>query len=316
MTERVTNLLHRIPGYSGYRDKERRRDEDRQIREETARDLTIVVDRLTAANAALVAQRNLKNVSAIEQVVSKTRQLADRIRTASYGYAGLFSDRPIEEAALDQLQRFDRTIAAQVDKLAADSATLSTTPEGATTISGEVDRLALLFDGRRSVIETAVPTREKQVLDLLDTSEPAKPSPIVGVRRGFAFSVLGDNFQATATVTLTDGDLTIQFVRVGDTEGDAAIWFVGATRSDVPSARLVESSTPPENITPLPLKAVQARVDSTRGTQDKLSAGYAFTPDTAMGTVTFLLELAGVTRYYTGSPINDFDVEVYGSGTN
>ena len=35
---RVTSLLNKIPGYSGYKNKESRRDEDKRVREELARE--------------------------------------------------------------------------------------------------------------------------------------------------------------------------------------------------------------------------------------------------------------------------------------
>jgi len=312
MVERVTNLLQRIPGYSGYRDKERRRDEDKRIREEAARDLTVVVDQLTAANAALVAQRDLKNVSTVEAIISKTRLLSDRIRTASYGYAGLFADRPIDEFALDQLARFDQAIAKRVEQLAGDAAAVASAPDGAQQISTEVDQIATLFEGRTAVIETARPVTEKKILDLLDTTEPPKPSPFTTITRGDAFSVLGDNHTATATVTITDGATTIQVIRTGDTDGDQEIWFVGASTPDVRPARLLTT----EDGSAFALASVRtapARIESEIGKQEKVSAGYAFAYDDTSGKVSFLLQTAGTTRYFTGSPVNDFDIEVYGS---
>src|SRR5215212_5078911 len=91
---RVASLLNKIPGYSGYRNKESRRDEDRRLREELAREY------------GQIAQR-LAEIGNVERVERALRRFTDRLRTATYGYGGLFSDRSIDERALDQLQAFD-----------------------------------------------------------------------------------------------------------------------------------------------------------------------------------------------------------------
>lgn len=314
MTERVTNLLQRIPGYSGYQDKESRRDEDKRLRTATADRLTNVVDQLTAFNAAQVAKRDFSGVTSIEQIVSKTRLLADRIRTASYGYGGLFSDRPVDGPALDQLRQFDLSIQNRVEKLAAAAGMNIASADGLAGISTEVDSISTLFNARGAVIGTAQPAREKAVLDLLDTSQPPVPSPLLKVAMGDAFSVLGDDFQAKATVDLKDGDLSVKLIRIGETEGKDSIWYVGASSPDVPSARLVEkeggvSSEPT-------MRTAVATVESERGKQERVAASYAVVPQTTGDAIAFVLTISGMRRDFIGAPIHDLDVEVYGCGKN
>jgi hypothetical protein len=50
----------------------------------------------------------------IDQAVQKLQILTDRIKTASYGYAGLFDPVRIREEALDGLHRFDQAMANRV----------------------------------------------------------------------------------------------------------------------------------------------------------------------------------------------------------
>lgn len=313
MTERVTNLLQRIPGYNGYRDKESRRDEDKRLRTATADRLTNVIDQLTAFNAGQVAKRDFSGVTSVEQLISKTRLLADRIRTASYGYGGLFSDRPIDGPALDQLRQFDLSIQNRVEKLAGNTGANITASGGIQAISTEVDSISTLFNARGAVIETAQPAREKAVLDLLDTTQPPTPSPLLKVSMGDAFSVLGDDFQAKATVALRDGDLSIKLIRIGETDGADSIWYVGSSSPEVPSARLVEKEEgggSPETT----MRTAVATVESERGKQDRVAASYAIVPQSTDGAVAFVLSISGTRRYFIGSMIHDLDVEVYGSG--
>lgn len=314
MTERVTNLLQRIPGYNGYQDKESRRDEDKRLRTATADQMTQIVDRLTTFNAENVAKRDFSTVSAVENVVSKTRLLSDRIRTAAYGYAGLFSDRPIDGPALDQLRKFDQSIQKRVSKLASNSGSSISSTSALTSISSEIDAISTLFDARGTVIESAQPTREKAVLDLLDTTEPPTPSPLLQVAMGDAFSVLGDDFQATATVTLKDGELSINLIRVGDTNGENSIWFVGASSPEVPSARLKETGSGSASFEQSMRSAI-ATVVSSRGNQDRVSADYSVASSGSSDTVVFLLTIGGNQRSFSGTLVHDLDVEIYGSGT-
>src|SRR5699024_8390400 len=107
LEDKITTLLHKVPGYSGYRDKENRRDEDKRVREAIAADIQQNMDRLTQYNADLSAAREFSSLSRLESLVGQVRLLADRIRTASYGYGGLFTERSVDEAVLDQLRQFD-----------------------------------------------------------------------------------------------------------------------------------------------------------------------------------------------------------------
>jgi hypothetical protein len=59
-------------------------------------------------------------MSTLERGVTKLQLLIDRIKTASYGYAGLFDAIKVDEGALDRLYDFDQAMLEGVDKIAAD----------------------------------------------------------------------------------------------------------------------------------------------------------------------------------------------------
>jgi hypothetical protein len=50
----------------------------------------------------------------VDGVVQKLQTLVDRVKTASYGYAGLFDAVKIREAELDALNKFDVALAGRV----------------------------------------------------------------------------------------------------------------------------------------------------------------------------------------------------------
>lgn len=315
----AANMLNTFPGYTEYQDKEQRRDLDKQVRVAAADQLVQVVDALTAASAAQVGKGDLSQVSATEAVTRRTRTLADRIRTASYGFTGIFADGAIDTGALEQMRLFDITIR----KKAADLAKLSQagvdTPDKVGAIDKGVGEIELLFSTRGTVIETARPTADTAVLDLLDTTEPPTPSPLLDVTRGAAFSVLGDDYVANAIVQLVDGDTRIAFIRVGKNPDGEAVWFVGASTPQVPSAQLVEvdaaaggSSTAFDPTT----RTATASVDTGKGQKDRTTAEYAVVPQSGSETVELLLVLGGTRRTFSGRPIHDADVVVYGVGKN
>ncbi len=314
MLDRFQELLSRVPGYDGYRSKENRRDEDKRVREASADALVAIVNWLTQRNAELVSERNLTNVSRLERLVSQTRLLADRIRTATYGYGGIFTERSVDEFALDQLRQFD--VAFQYEIASLEATTDAITSPGSqpnadvfAAFENELRRLTTLFDGRTRVIDTARPTQDQQVLDLLNTAPPPKPSPLFGIGIGETFSVLGDNFQVNATVTLTDGQLGMTLARVsGDRPGEGE-WFLGSTDPEIGSARLNETGTAERSGTQT--RPVRATIRSSKGAQDEVAAQYVLTsgPDE---TVSLAYSIGTETRQFTGQLVNDIDIETYG----
>jgi len=103
----LETLSEKIPGYAGYADRERRRDADRVVREHVAGILDHVKDDLDTARLLLTDQTRLEQVGAIDRVGKRVESLADRLRTATYGYAGLFDAQKIGDAELARLYEFD-----------------------------------------------------------------------------------------------------------------------------------------------------------------------------------------------------------------
>ena len=95
------DLLKIIPGYSGYRAKEGRRDEDKRVRTELARQYETIAQELGAQQGELVRAQRFVEIGSVERLERALRLFIDRLRTATYGYGGLFSDNPIDEHALD-----------------------------------------------------------------------------------------------------------------------------------------------------------------------------------------------------------------------
>lgn len=314
MQERIQGLLSRVPGYDGYRSKENRRDEDKRVREASADSLGAIVDALTRKNAALVADRNLTHVSRLERLVGQTRLLADRIRTATYGYGGIFTDRSVDEFALDQLRQFDITFQSELESLGSTAQAITSAAQPAeddfSALETELGRLTTLFDGRIQVIDTARPTQDQRVLDLLNTAAAPKPSPLSGIGVGETFSVLGDNFLTDAIVTLTDGDLSLTLARVsGDRAGEGE-WFMGSSDPEIGSARLKELPAGDRKMDQS--RPVRVTVQSSKGAEDEVAGQYILMPG-ADDAVDLAYSVGAETRQFTGQTVNDMDIETFGT---
>lgn len=110
----VERLLKGLPGISGYVDKELRRDADKRLREFIATQLTEQKLQLLNIQKQLLGSGGLRWLAEIDQVIQRLQTLTDRIRTASYGYAGLFDAVKVGEAQLAALHQFDTELATQV----------------------------------------------------------------------------------------------------------------------------------------------------------------------------------------------------------
>jgi hypothetical protein len=102
-----TKILAKIPGFKGYIERGDRRMSDKLLREKIADEFDTLNQRVSGLQRELVDQGELSAVGGLENAAIKLRQFTDRIRTASYGYAGVFDAIKIKEEELDQVYQYD-----------------------------------------------------------------------------------------------------------------------------------------------------------------------------------------------------------------
>lgn len=152
-------LVGKIPGYAGYKQKERRREADKLLRLYIARQYEEQLRRLSEAQYALTTRGRLASIVTLERAAMKLQLLIDRIKTASYGYAGLFDAIKVDEAALDRLYSFDlamlegvKELSAVLDKISEAADAEATTAAEANDLVAVLERLNTTFSQRRDVI--------------------------------------------------------------------------------------------------------------------------------------------------------------------
>ncbi len=100
-------LGDKIPGFKGLIERGDRRMADKILREQIANDYEAQYQRLSGIQRDLISQGGIEYMAKLENAALKIRQFIDRIRNASYGYAGVFDAVKVNEEELAQGYEYD-----------------------------------------------------------------------------------------------------------------------------------------------------------------------------------------------------------------
>ncbi len=103
-------VLHKIPGFKGYYEKEFRRDADRLQREFIVRELQGIKESLNRVIQAVSRQKNLELLTEYDLFARGLQKTTNEIRYADQGYSGFFDLIKIKEDALDTVYEQDALI--------------------------------------------------------------------------------------------------------------------------------------------------------------------------------------------------------------
>ncbi len=165
----LERLGDKIPGYSGYVAKERRRDVDKMHREHLAERIRAAKQPFTETVREMTSTGRLFEIGPVDRVLKKIDHVENRVRYASYGYAGFFDAVKIEEPQLDAIYRFDLALVEKVEELERRAQELKangSTPEGlkqaAANAESAADDLNKTFDQRYQAINDFKPDDDTQ----------------------------------------------------------------------------------------------------------------------------------------------------------
>jgi hypothetical protein len=113
----LEKLLDIIPGWGGYQERQNRRKADQLLRQTLAEKLTAQRRNLDVAQKELISHGKIDLVDDIGSAVTQLQTFVDRVRTATYGYSGLFDAVRINQAELEQLYSFDAALFEYVERL-------------------------------------------------------------------------------------------------------------------------------------------------------------------------------------------------------
>ena len=210
--DRVTNILSSIPGYDGYRDKENRRETDKRVRERISSRLSDLARGIEQVATNLANKRDIQAVGPVDSAAKSVRHLQNLVSTATYGYGGLYSDRNVDEVALEQLNQFDADLLTRVETLTPLVEKLGAASEAAgrdsalAEIRAAMADLQARFEQRSTVVETgrpnmpAVSTSPLTVLEQ-ESTKPLKPAAL-SLEQGHALSIDGENYIVDAVIDI------------------------------------------------------------------------------------------------------------------
>lgn len=110
-------ILSKIPGFSGYIERQSRRDSDKLVRDMLFRRYRELEGRVSELQRDFIRQGDIANVDDLEAAAIKLRSFADRVRTATRGYSGLFDAVKINEEELAALYNYDVAMLDLVDEV-------------------------------------------------------------------------------------------------------------------------------------------------------------------------------------------------------
>jgi hypothetical protein len=314
----IPELLARIPGYRGYRSKEDRRDADKRLRDEIVAKLEGYTRRLERVAAMLADRRELMGIGPVDQLVTSLRLLGDRVRTASYGYGGLFSDRNVDDAALDQLHQFDSRLLEATQQLEGGVAAVGSADDNSSRAAAveearkTVDSLQDLFRTRSEVVESGQPRplppppSPLEALQPAEDTEPKKEGrPLPNL--GDALSLGGENFVVDAVIDVESAE-PMRLVRIATSPQR---WLLLGSSPTAPTADLTRSPHPSATIGTG--EQATANVVGLSGKSGRQPVSLMLTRGEGDGSVRLRLDWGSDQLVLAGSEIEYEEIELYGS---
>ncbi|MGQ9713200.1 MAG: hypothetical protein ACUVST_00395 [Anaerolineae bacterium] len=167
----LDELVAKIPGFRGYKEREVRRDADRVLRQHISALLEEERKRLNGLQLQLLEGGRVDLLDDLERVGTKVQGVINRLRTAAYGYAGLFDAVKVNEEQLDALYRFDEKLLTLVDGLRDALDRLGEVLDAGEDLERALKHLKQVVDGLASTVRK----REEVVVGEVLPETPAQP---------------------------------------------------------------------------------------------------------------------------------------------
>jgi hypothetical protein len=308
------SMLGRIPGYTGYKSKERARDSDRVLRNEIARQLDADATRVEAIQRTAAADRNVTRVNELEPVVQGFRNASNLVRSLSYGYGGLFSDRPVDGVALAQLRLFDEGLLVKATALQTGVEAIEAGDDGAAAaVTAQLADFKAGLDLRSSVIDQGRPIKPVKQRPTSPAAEAAfddgsKKEPesidLEPISLGDAMSILGDDHLVEALIDVDTGTSTERFIRL-DNKPQMWLW-VSTDPAHTPQRLLASEARTGVTWTE---RAGKARI-TVPSERTRSGPGFIRTA-TVDGDSIVQLDIDGAVQNFAATEVHPDDIETY-----
>jgi hypothetical protein len=106
----LTKIGSKIPGFSGYIDRQERRNSDKLVRDTIYARTMAQHKRVSELQTELISEGAISFLDDMEKVSIRLQTFADRVRTATRGYSSVFEAVKIDEDALNKILAFDNAL--------------------------------------------------------------------------------------------------------------------------------------------------------------------------------------------------------------
>jgi len=103
----IKRILSKLPGFRGYVEREDRRNADKLLRESIAERFENLWRRISSLQKEAISNGEIEKIDDLESSAIKLRQFIDRVKTASYGYAGFFDVIKVNTEELNAIYQYD-----------------------------------------------------------------------------------------------------------------------------------------------------------------------------------------------------------------
>lgn len=113
----LDELMRKIPGYEGYREREKRRSADQKQREFVSKRLTAKKRTLQNIGETLMSTGGMKHLKTLDSLTNKIDRVVERSRHASAGASSLFDTNVIDTERLDIIYEHDLALLRTVEEM-------------------------------------------------------------------------------------------------------------------------------------------------------------------------------------------------------
>ncbi|MBQ7503637.1 hypothetical protein IJT93_13165 [bacterium] len=107
ITDTLSSLMHKIPGYTGLVERAERRETDARHREFIAKKLTSIKSDMQSIQEEFLSSGNLSVMEPFDKVSNKLDRVIERTRHASRGYSGFFDAVKVDVEELGRIYEHD-----------------------------------------------------------------------------------------------------------------------------------------------------------------------------------------------------------------
>lgn len=152
----LERILHQVPGFRGYYERELRRDSDRLQREFIVQRLRRVKSGMNKALQAAAAAKDFDLLRECDQFVRELDKAIGTLRYADGGYSGFFDLVKVREPELDRVYEQDALLAEAAGSFAAGfrkQAAADLDPAALSALREELARIEELFEKRTTLLK-------------------------------------------------------------------------------------------------------------------------------------------------------------------